>query len=293
MLMKPDCIPCILRMLTSSIRKLTDDEDSVKELITRALRVPALRGENWTLTSPQAIEPVLDIIMETFHTEDPFRALKEEENAKALELYPSLKQLVKESEAPLFAAVNLAIQGNAVDLMVTDRSIDVKEVLTQELKNPVLEKAFQVFREKLGKARRVLYLGDNSGEIVFDKVLIETITAMYDVEIIFVVRGVPALNDVTLHEALSVGMDQAATRVISNGMKHSVPGTILSRCSSELRDLFQSCDLIISKGGGNFDSLEAEKDRFNIFFMLIAKCLPFSRYFKIKLHQPILANFFE
>lgn len=293
MLLKPDCIPCILKMLISSIRKLTDDEDVVQKLITKALRVPALRGENWDLTSPEAVEPVMDMIMETFDTPDPFRALKEEENAKGLKLYPTLKQLVRESEDPLFAAVNLAIQGNSVDVMISDRSIDVEAVLAQELKNPIIEKPFQIFREKLGKARRLLYFGDNSGEIVFDKVLIETITALYDLEIFFVVRDAPALNDVTSYEARRVGMDQAA-KVISNGVKHGVPGTILARCSSELRDLFHNSDLIVSKGGGNFDSLEEEKDNCrNITFMLLAKCPPYAQYFKMKMYQPVLANFFN
>lgn len=293
MLLRPDCIPCILKMVISSIRQLTDDENVCRDLATRALRIPALRGENWALTSPEAIEPVLNMLMEAFESADPFAGLKEEENARALELYPSFKQAVRESEDPLFAAVNLAILGNAVDLMISDRSISVKGVLAEELRNPVTFGAFEIFRQKLEKTRRLLYLGDNSGEIVFDKVLIETITELYNPQITFVVRGVPALNDVTLREARRVGMDSVAT-VISNGMKGSVPGTILSRCSPELRDLFKNSDLVISKGGGNFDSLEDKTDQCrNITFMLLAKCVPYSQYFKISMFQPILANFFR
>ncbi len=293
MLLTPDCIPCILRMAVSSIRKLTDDENVTRELITRALRLPALRGEDWNLTSPQAIEPVMNMIMETFKSDDPFRDLKEEENAKALELYPTFKESVRESEDPLFAAVNLAIMGNSVDLMISDRSIDVKGVLAEELRNPITAKPYEIFREKLAKSRRLLYLCDNSGEIVFDKVLIETINELYDPQITYVVRNLPALNDATLYEARRVGMDSVA-RVMSNGIDGSVPGTVLSRCSPELRDLFENCDLVISKGGGNFDSLESEKDRCrNITFMLLAKCFPYARYFKTRMFQPILANFFE
>jgi len=293
MLMTPDCIPCILRMAISSIRKLTEDENLIKELIIKILKIPALRGLDWRLSSPEAIVPFMDIIMEAFNTGDPFRALKEEENAKGLELYPALKQLVKQSEEPLFAAVNLAILGNGVDVMVSDRSIDVKKVLERELKNPILENPFRVFRETLGKARLLLYLGDNCGEIVFDKVLIETINDLYKPQIFFVVRGSPALNDATMQEALGVGMDRVAT-VISNGTQQPLPGTILSKCSSELRELFKNSDLIVSKGGGNFDTLEEQKDNCkNITFMLLAKCRPFSEYFKVRLHQPILGNFPE
>jgi hypothetical protein len=279
-------------MAVSSIRKLNDDETLVKELIVKILQIPALHGVDWDLPSPMAVAPVMDILIEAFHTRDPFLALKEEENAKALKLYPTLKQLVKESDDPLFAAVNLAILGNIVDVMISDRSNDVEKVLEEKLNNPILEKPLAELRGKLGKSRRLLYLGDNSGEIVFDKVLIETITDLYDPQIFYVVRGVPALNDVTIHEARKVGMDKVAS-VISNGAKRPVPGTVLSECSSELKDLLLNSDLIISKGGGNFDSIEEEKHRYkNITFMLYAKCRPYSQYFKTEMHQPILGNFF-
>ena len=292
MLLKPDCIPCILKMATSAIRKLTDDEEVLKELTIKILQIPALRGLDWDLTSPEVIEPVMGKMIETFKTPDPFKGLKAEQNQKGLELYPHLQQLIQESTDPLFTAVRLAIQGNAIDLMVSDRSIEVEKALDQELQQPIDEKSFLAFRDKLEKARLLVYLGDNSGEIVFDKVLIETIRTLYDLQVFFVVRGVPALNDVTIREAQSVGIDRLAT-VIENGMKAPVPGTILSRCSSEFRDLFQKADLIISKGGGNFDSLEEEKNLSkDITFLLLSKCLPYCHYFQTRMYQPILANNF-
>ncbi len=293
MLLQPDCIPCILKMVLSSLRNLTDDEDVCRDLITRALRLPALRGENWDLTSPEAIEPVMDAIKEAFQSEDPFTALKEEQNARALALYPSFRKAVQESSDPLFAAVNLAILGNGVDLMVSGRSIDVPEVLAEELANPIVTKPYAIFREKLAKTPRLLYLGDNSGEIVFDKVLIETITEFFDPKITFVVRSVAALNDATPHEAKRVGMDRVAT-VIPNGVDGSVAGTVLPRCSAEVQELFHTADLVISKGGGNFDSLESQTGKCrNITFLLLAKCVPYCNYFKLRMFEPILANFFH
>ena len=279
-------------MSTSAIRKLTDDEAVLKELTIKILQIPALRGLDWDLTSAEVVEPVMGKISETFRDPDPFKGLKAEQNQKGLELYPHLKRLVQESSDPLFTAVRLAIQGNGIDLMVSDRSIEVEKVLDQELQQPIDETSFLTFRDKLEKARLLLYLGDNSGEIVFDKVLIETIRTLYDLEVFFVVRSVPALNDVTIREAQSVGMDRLAT-IIENGLKAPVPGTLLSRCSAEFRDLFQDSDLIISKGGGNFDTLEGEKnDSKAITFLLLSKCLPYSRYFQTGMYQPILANRF-
>jgi uncharacterized protein with ATP-grasp and redox domains len=293
MLIKPDCIPCILKMALSAIRKLTDDEEVIKELTIRILQIPALQGRVWDLTSPSVIESVMNLLNETFNTSDPFRALKEEQNRKALEIYPKLKSLVEQSSDPLFMAVRLAVIGNFVDLMVSDHSTDVETTLEEELKKPIPENTFLAFRDKLKKARLLVYIGDNSGEIVFDRVLIETIRSLYDLRVYFVARGVPALNDATFREALSVGMDQAAT-IIENGMKAPVPGTLLSGCSSEFRDFFRKADLIIAKGGGNFDTLEEEKTLAqNITFMLLAKCFPYCRYFQTRMYQPILANFFH
>jgi damage-control phosphatase, subfamily I len=293
MLLKPDCIPCILKMSASAIRKLTDDEEVLKELTIKVLQIPALRGLDWDLSSPEVIEQVMGKMIETFQTPDPFKDLKAEQNQRGLELYPHLQHLIQESTDPLFTAVLLAIQGNAIDLMVSDRSIEVEKALGQELQQPIDEKSFLAFRDKLEKARLLVYLGDNSGEIVFDRILIETIRSLVDLEVVFVVRNFPALNDVTLREAEQIGMDQIA-RVITNGLEAPVPGTILSRCSSEFRDLFQKADLIISKGGGNFDSLEEEKSHSkDITFMLLSKCLPYCRYFQTRMYQPILANFFH
>jgi damage-control phosphatase, subfamily I len=293
MLITPDCIPCILKMAISSIRKLTEDEAILKEIITKTLKIPALQGLVWDRSSPEVIEPVMNLIMERFKSSDPFQGLKWEQNTKGLKLYPHLKQLVRESADPLLTAVHLAILGNSIDLMVSERSIDPEMVLAEKLNQPISEKAYLAFRQKLEKSRLLVYLGDNAGEIIFDKVLIETIRERYDPQIFFVVRGFPALNDVTLKEARMVGMDQAAV-VVENGLTIPLPGTLLSKCSSEFKELFGGADLIISKGGGNFDTLEGEKGLSkDITFMLLSKCLPYCRYFNIPMYQPVLANFFK
>jgi len=280
-------------MSNSSIRKLTDDEEILKELTIKILQIPALRGLVWDLTCPEVIEQVMVKITEIFQTPDPFKHLKEEQNQKGLELYPHWRQFVQKSSDPLLTAVRLAIQGNAIDLMVSDRSIEVEKALGQELKEPIDEKAFTVFRDKLKKARLLVYLGDNSGEIVFDRILIETIRSFFDLEVFFVVRNIPTLNDVTLKEAKQVGMDRVA-HIITNGLDGPLPGTILSRCSSEFIELFENSGLIISKGGGNFNTLEGEKKHSkDITFMLLPKCLPFARNLQTRMYQPVLANFFK
>jgi uncharacterized protein with ATP-grasp and redox domains len=301
MLMKPDCIPCILKMSTSAIRRLTSDEKIIKELLCEILQVPSLRGLYWDITSSEVIELVMEKIVDAMDNPDPFYPLKTQQNRRILELYPNLKNLLNEASDPLHLAVKLAIFGNAIDLMMSDTPFEIETAIREWLRETHIPvERFLQFKEKLDESELLLYFGDNSGEIVFDKLLIETMKEgrmengeRNSLEIVFVVRSLPTLNDATLKEAKMVGIDKI-TSVLENGIDGPLPGTITARCSSEVRDLLHRADLIISKGGGNFDTLEEEK-RFsrNITYLLISKCIPYYNYFHTELYQPILANFFR
>ncbi len=139
----------------------------------------------------------------------------------------------------------------------------------------------------------MLFFGDNAGEIVLDRLLIETMTRHFDVDTHYVVRGMPTLNDATAREAKAVGLDRI-TCLVENGIDGPLPGTVLKRCSQEVLDLVEQSDLIISKGGGNFDTLDEERRHLkkNITFMLLSKCYPYNSLFNKQLYQPILANYF-
>lgn len=292
MLIKPDCISCILKMANTAVRNLTNDEIIIRDLTIQILTIPSLRGLQWDLSSPEVIELVMEKIIAAFKTPDPFHALKLEQNRAGQSLYPTLKKLAQKADEPLQAAVKMAVMGNAIDLMVSDHSLDVEKMLVQGLQQLWPEKPFAAFRKKLGQTRLLVYLGDNCGEIVFDKLLLEIIRDTYHPNVVFVVRSAPALNDATLSEAEMAGLDQVAA-IMPNGLKAPVPGTILSRCSMELRELIKKADLVISKGGGNFDTLEGEKDLgADISFMLLSKCIPYCQYFQTGMFQPVLANFF-
>jgi damage-control phosphatase, subfamily I len=293
MLIKPDCISCILKMAITAIRNLTNDESIIRDLTIQILTIPSLRGLQWELSSPEVIEQVMVKIIEALGTQDPFYELKLQQNRIGESLYPTLKKLVQKADDHLQAAVKIAIMGNAIDLMVSDRSLDVEKTLNKELQQPLPENLLAAFKKKLEQTRSLVYLGDNAGEIVFDKLLLETIREAYRPEVIFVVRSAPALNDATVREAEMVGLDQVAA-IMPNGLEAPVPGTILSRCSPELRKWIREADLVISKGGGNFDTLEGEKDlKADISFMLLSKCIPYCHYFQAQMYQPILANFFH
>ena len=158
---------------------------------------------------------------------------------------------------------------------------------------PLSRDRYYRFRRQLHATRHLLIFGDNAGEIVFDRLLVETIKTKYQPEITYVVRSVPTLNDATLKEAKQVGIDNF-TDIIENGIDGPLPGTILSRCSSEVKDRVRHADLIISKGGGNFDTLDEEIKHLNkkFSFMVLSKCEPYYRHFGVKLRHPILENTF-
>ncbi|MCA1961121.1 MAG: ARMT1-like domain-containing protein [Desulfomonile sp.] len=283
-----DCIPCNLKAALTAIRELTTEEDAMKRLLGEIMQVPAMRGKDWNITGSQLVEQIFTRITGACGETDPFRKRKALQNKKCLELYPRLKKLLSESDDPLYVAVNLAIVGNSIDPMGYLSPQDIEQAMRASLDDPVPRGEFMEFKDRLEKSSQLIYLGDNCGEIVLDKLLIETIKTRYHVDVTFVVRSVPALNDATLKEAELVGMPETAT-VVENGIDGPLPGTILSRCSEQLRSLWNAADLIISKGGGNFDSLDEEKGITTpLYYMLVCKCSPYESYFNVPMNRPIL-----
>ena len=294
MLLEAECVPCILRMSVAALRQLPLDENTIRELTAEILEIPALRGLDWNTTSAEVIEDVWRKIVKKTGSSDPFRLVKSNQNTKIMDLYPILKQMVKEAADPLNMAVKLAILGNSLDLMVADSATTFENSIKDRVDAPLPLDIYSAFKQQLRASKRLVYFGDNAGEIVFDKLLIETIKELYSPEIVFVVRSVPTLNDATLTEARFIGMD-SIVRVIENGIDGPLPGTVLRRCSNEVNDLVRRSDLIISKGGGNFDTLDEQIEHLQkkISFLLLSKCEPYYRHFGVEIHQPILANYFK
>jgi damage-control phosphatase, subfamily I len=288
-LLKPDCVACIHKALLSAIRELTSDEEQIKALLSELMQLPSLRGPAWDMTSPQVIEAALAKISQVVGTLDPFKAMKKRQNVGAMELYPWLKKLVEESNDRLYTATHLAIIGNSIDIMWAGGSIEVEPLIRQQLRNPILSESFVHLERRLQSSRVVLMLGDNSGEIVFDRLFIETVKSIFDLEVIYAVRSVPTLNDATAQEAAAAEMDKIAP-IVETGIDGPLPGTVTARCSDQMKKLLEDADLILSKGGGNFDSIEEETHLHDkMLFMLMSKCVPICSYFGTKMYDPILS----
>ena len=149
-------------------------------------------------------------------------------------------------------AIKLAIIGNAIDFMLPQGTEDVENIIHDKLKVVLEDRAYEDLRHAILNAGQIVYFTDNAGEIVLDKLLVATLRRFCNPDIVFVVRNMPTLNDATLSEARQVGLEKTAP-VLTNGIAGPLPGTILKRCSLEIRGLVDQADLIISKGGGNFN----------------------------------------
>lgn len=258
-----DCIPCILRQSLEAARMVSTDPDMHEKILRNAMQ---WAGEMDLNQSPPAMA-------QRFHrhlrgmtgVDDPYRQAKDQLNRLALELVRPFQARVKADSDPLQMAARLAIAGNIMDMGVIGNltEAEVRQTMEQALRAPFFGELDQ-FRQAVADAKSILYLADNAGEIVFDRLLIEQLPIE---RVTLAVRGAPIINDVTLIDAQTVGLDQMV-KVIDNGS--DAPGTILSDCSPEFRRRFAAADLIISKGQGNFETLSGEAG--NIFFLFKVKC---------------------
>ncbi len=202
--------------------------------------------------------------LEMIGIKDPFVEEKRSSNSAALSLYEEWKPRIISDEDPFDMALRLAIAGNIMDYGASG-TFDIHSTINKVLATHfAIDHSFRLKR-KIEKAGTILYLGDNAGEIVFDKLFIETIGHG---NVTYVVRDAPILNDVTINDAKEVGIDNVA-EVISSG--YDAPSTVLHKSGPQFLERFRSADLIISKGQGNLEGLLYENDP-RIFFLLMAKC---------------------
>jgi uncharacterized protein with ATP-grasp and redox domains len=228
-----------------------------------------LRQTEDGLTPPEIGDRVHRVVRRVTGAEDPYRAEKTQATREALALYPRLVDRVAASGDPLEAALRLSIAGNIIDLGPAPE-YDLWAVVERVLAQPFAidaSGALRVALAALSPAESVLLLGDNAGETVFDRVLVETIAELYGLRTTYVAKGGPSLNDATLEDARDAGLCQVCT-VIDNGADG--PGTILARCGPDFRRLFDAAPLILAKGQANYECL-SDQGR-GVFFLLQSKC---------------------
>lgn len=271
-----ECLPCFLRQSLDAARLSEACFQIQKDIINEVnKKIFCLSLDS---TPPEIAGEVYAIIAKHINDGDVYSRIKSDSNKKALNLYPKLKDLIKDSEDPLLMAGRIAVAGNVIDYglpHVFDIENEIEECLNKDF--AIFD--WECFREKISKARTVLYILDNAGEVVFDRLLIEQI----DAEVICAVREKPVINDATVADAREAGLDKVA-EVISSGS--DCPGTVISRVNNCFRRIYFNSDVVISKGQGNFETLSEEKR--DIFFMFKAKCSVVARHIGCKVGDSIL-----
>ena len=213
---------------------------------------------------------------------NPFEKEKAESNTLSLNMYKKYRTKVLESGNPFEMALRLAIAGNIIDYGA-NADFDISETIQKVLSSKYAIDHSKELVNRIKVAKKILYLGDNAGEIVFDKLLIEMIMHPH---MTFAVRGSNVLNDATLEDAQQVGMHLVAD-VISNG--YDAPSTVLSECSDDFLQHFKEADLIISKGQGNFEGLIDDNDP-RVFHLLMVKCEVIAELLHVKKDSFVVFN---
>jgi len=255
-----DCISCILRRAFQTCEIIGLDE-SKKEIVAREI-LKMVSGVSFDQTTGYINREVHRLIRDMSGVKDPYNNTKSFYTDLALRAYPELKLTVQDADNPLHTAVRIALAGAAINFVFNGKPDivtlfnDIESVLTRNL-------AFDHIAEletAVAGASTILYLADNAGETVFDRILIEELPMD---KVTFVVKGGPIMNDATLMDAGFAGITDLV-EVMENGS--DAPGTIVADCSQEFQDRFRTADLVISKGQANYKTLKRqEREIFHVF----------------------------
>ncbi|MCK5852363.1 DUF89 family protein [bacterium] len=257
-----ECLSCIINQ---TIKNFTAVDKKYHDKILREV-IAGLSKADYSLSPPELAKNTYEIINHYTGGKDAYAEIKKMSNQYILDLYDELKALIDKSDDPFETALHLAVAGNIIDFGAkhnySDKQIheEIEKMLTADLSSSHTEE----LRQEINDAKKILYLGDNAGEIVFDKLFVERLPKE---KITFAVRGKPVINDATMEDAKSIGLTEIV-KVIDNGSGY--PGTVLQSCSESFKKIFSEADLIISKGQGNYETLSENKR--NIFFLLKIKC---------------------
>lgn len=267
--MHKECETCDLKQIDkiSSLLQLdTKEEDILKHKVKDYFKTVDM-----TKTNPEVMGEIWSVVAETIGTDNPYHEVKEYYNKELMNRYDEIKKMIKDSDDSLMTALKTAIAGNLIDFAAKHK-FNIKTLMDNLHKiksdNLAVDDSRKLF-DDISKAHTILYLGDNCGEIVLDKIFIEELKEHYNsLKVYYGVRGQAIVNYVTLDDAADVNMSEAA-EVISNG--DISLGTVLEKTSSEFKRVFDEADVVICKGQGNYEGL-INCSRDNVYFLFMAKC---------------------
>ncbi len=274
------CFYCLAKSVESLLEKIPMPAEKKKSFTLDMIDLYRERQDK-ELT-PDFSRDLYRILKGYSGIDDPYKAEKHRSNIQALELVPKLEEIIRQSADPFVTAIRLAIAGNVIDFAV-HQSFDLEATIEKSLTAPFAADHTEELKSAVEKASSILYLGDNAGEIVFDKLFIRT---MNHKNVTFAVRGMPVINDATLEDARFTGMHEVA-RIISN--EYDAPSTLVEKSGREFREHFRNAELIISKGQGNLEGLYKSDDK-RIFFILLVKCNVIAEILKVEKNSLVAFN---
>ncbi|MBO5149145.1 MAG: DUF89 family protein [Anaerotignum sp.] len=279
---------CLVKRQADNIKKYSDEEKKA-EYLGKVLGIIANNAAEEP--APVLLSHIGRLHEEYFGKPFSFDELKKGYNAMMLEKENEIRGKIGEAQDPLALALRFAQIGNFIDFGAMDSVDDGKlmEFLEQAETLPLSEDTYAKFTENLKTAKKLVYMTDNCGEVVLDKLLLETIAGIAPhVEKTIIVRGEPVLNDATMEDALQVGIE-ACGKVIPNGT--NIAGTYIPWLSAEAKQAMGEADLLISKGQGNFESLHG--CGLNIYYLFLCKCQWFMERFGLPQYSGVFINEFD
>lgn len=281
MYLEPECIPCLFNQVLRAFQLLKPDISREVILDTQKKLMDYLVSfdiEN--VASPIIGSVAYNLVAEALGVNDPYASIKKKHNQLALQFYDEAKKIVNRAEDPLFEAIIIAALGNTIDLG-TNHKIDFITDIKNLTSDNLAINDYEMFKQSLRDTIYLLILLDNAGEIVFDKLLVETILKTFpELEIICSVRSAPIINDATLDDAKFVGLTDLVQVIEASG----TPGIDLTTTTEEFKKHFFLKDsVILSKGQGNFESLyQMEIPDKEVYYLLKVKCSLMERLFSVK-----------
>lgn len=262
-----ECGACFLRQAREAMDLATDDDDLKIEIngeIFKFLAKTFKKGTNSNKTGSY----IHNLIKEKTNCHDPYINEKRLGNEIALKYLPLAQNILDENDT-LENRVKIAIVGNILDFGAFELSEDIEKLIKDSLDKDLAVKDIESFENALKKYDNVLYLVDNTGEIVFDKLLLSKIQE-YDLDITIAVKSQPILNDACMEDAISTGLNEFG-EIVEIGA--GTVGYVDSEISDEFREIFNAHEFVISKGMGNYEGLtEIDLSKKEVFFLLCAKC---------------------
>ena len=280
-----ECMHCLVKRQAENIKKYPIEEKKA-EYLGKVLGIIADGAAEEP--APVHLSHIVRLHEEYFGKPFSFDELKKGYNAMLLEKENKIRAKIHEATDSLALALRYAQIGNYIDFGALGSVDDekLKDFLEQSETLPLSEDTYKKFTENLKIARKLVFLTDNCGEIVLDKLLLETIaTIAPHVEKTIIVRGEPVLNDATMEDALQVGLEVCG-KVIPNGT--NIAGTYIPWLSAEAKQAMDEADMLIAKGQGNFESLHG--CGLNIYYLFLCKCQWFMERFGLPQYSGVFIN---